>query len=249
MLVLLSLSCVALATAGTLDSQALVPLLRAAANTTGGEAAVQQRLVCYDSRGQYGESHTYTDYAPFLSSMDNRIESCCFTGVWLLYGQQNYNGANSQEHNFWAYGTDYCTDMQPQFMNEASSLRYSGHPQDMYRDSINLYFMEYFMGDEEFAYQDAPFLNYDNRARSIIVTGSQWWTVYEGAYYGGYSACLAPGNSGFPAFYPTAGSLHNLANSISSVRMGCYSSTRLLPGDSARALGHNATNASYSAFH
>merc|ERR1712227_765409 len=94
--------------------------------------------------------------------MDNKIESCVFNGIWILYGEEVYNSGNPLAHNFW---------------NEASSLRYSGHPQDMYKDSINMYFNEYFMGDEEFAYQNSPVLNYDNRAQSIIVTGDQWWTI------------------------------------------------------------------------
>merc|ERR1712154_606160 len=62
--------------------------------------------------------------------------------------------------------------MPTNFKNEASSLRYVGHPSDMYKDSINMYFNEYFMGDEEFAYQNSPVLNYDNRAQSIIVPGT-----------------------------------------------------------------------------
>ena len=86
MLVLLFLSWAGLSTAASLAPHALVPRLRAAANTTVGEGAVQQRLVCYDSTGQYGEAHTYTDYAPYLPYMDNRIESCCFNE----YGKYEY---------------------------------------------------------------------------------------------------------------------------------------------------------------
>jgi len=213
----------------------------------GDKTALQQRLVCYERTGQYGESYAYTDYAPYLNNFDNRIQSCCFDGVWILYGDVQYNGGNTLAHNFWAYGENYCTDMPPNFVNQASSLRYTGHPGDMYRDSINMYFNEYFMGDEEFAYQDSPLLNYDNRAQSIILTGYQYWTIYQYPNYQGYSACLAPGNNGMPGFYSTQGSLHSLANDVSSIAMGCHSNVRLYP-DNHRMRMANGTNG-FSSFH
>merc|ERR1712107_130268 len=120
---------------------------------------------------------------------------------------------------------------------------YSGHPQDMYKDSINMYFNEYFMGDEEFAYQNSPVLNYDNRAQSIIVTGDQWWMIYESANYGGYKACLAPGQDNMPAFYSTMGSLHSLANDISSVAIGCYAKDKFYP-DALNVTSRSAHGAS-----
>ena len=40
----------------------------------GDKTALQQRLVCYERTGQYGESYSYTDYAPFLNNFDNRIQ-------------------------------------------------------------------------------------------------------------------------------------------------------------------------------
>ena len=199
----------------------------------GTKSALQQRLVCYERTGQYGESYAYTDYAPYLNQFDNRIQSCCFDGIWILYGDVQYNGGNTMAHNFWAYGENYCTDMPSSFINQASSLRYTGHPSDMYRDSINMYFNEYFMGEEEFAYNNAPQLNYDNRAQSIIVTGRQWWTIYQYPNYQGYSACLAPGNNGFPGFYSTRDTLHSLANDVSSVALGCHSTEMIYPDNHA----------------
>merc|ERR1712058_205430 len=49
------------------------------------------------------------------------------------------------------------------FSNKASSLRFTGAPDDWKYDTINLYFQEYFIGDEEFTYNDAPTLNYSTR--------------------------------------------------------------------------------------
>merc|ERR1712080_795039 len=59
--------------------------------------------------------------------------------------------------------------MGAQFSNRASSLRFTGAPNDWNYDTINMYFNEYFIGDEEFTYTDAPVLNYPNRAQSIVV--------------------------------------------------------------------------------
>lgn len=196
-------------------------------------AAVQQRLQCWDQTGQRGESVVATDYMPYISyhNMDNRIESCCFNGIWVLYGDEQYNYQNTNSHNWWAYGDDYCTDVPQQFMNEASSLRYTGHPEDYRRDSINMYFNDYFMGDEEFRYSDTPYLNYDNRAKSIIVTGTSWWTIYQNSNFGGYAACLAPGQSGSPAFYFQSSDLQGLGGDISSVALGCFAKDKIYPAN------------------
>ena len=233
-----SITCLGLSLAASLEPQGtvsrLVPMTetkRAPVLTRDGGVAGQQRIQCYDRTSQQGDSVIATDYMPYISAhnMNNRIESCCFSGIWILYGDEVYNGQNTQAHNFWAYGENYCTDMPQPFLNEASSLRYTGHPQDMFMDSINLYFNEYFMGDEEFAYNDSPVLNYDNRARSIIITGSSWWTIYEYSNYGGYKACLAPGSSGNPAFYGTASNLQQLSSDISSIAKGCFAKDIIYP--------------------
>merc|ERR1712113_1101775 len=161
----------------------------AASGDTNENEAFQQRLQCWDRTSQNGDSVIATDYMPYISyhNMDNKIESCVFNGIWILYGEEVYNSGNPLAHNFWAYGENYATDMP------------------------------------------SNFLNYDNRAQSIIVTGDQWWTIYESANYGGYKACLAPGQDNMPAFYSTMGSLHSLANDISSVAIGCYAKDKFYP--------------------
>merc|ERR1712181_122808 len=221
----LTLTNLALATAASLDlKQVAVPRLRAASGDANENEAFQQRLQCWDRTGQNGDSVIATDYMPYISyhNMDNKIESCVFNGIWILYGDEVYNGGNPLSHNWWAYGENYASDTPANFRNEASSLRYSGHPGDMYKDSINMYFNEYFMGDEEFAYQNSPVLNYDNRAQSIIVTGDQWRTIYEFANYEGYKACLA--------------------HDISSVAVGCYAKDKFYP-DSMNVTSRSANGA------
>ena len=138
---LLTLTNVALAATASLDlKQVAVPRLRAASGDTNDNEAFQQTLQCWDRTSQNGDSVIATDYMPHISyhNMDNKIESCVFNGIWILYGDEVYNGGNPLAHNWWAYGENYASDTPENFRNEASSLRYSGHPTDMYKDSINM---------------------------------------------------------------------------------------------------------------
>merc|ERR1712080_84630 len=134
-----------------------------ASSKVSTRTSASQRLTCYDYANRGGNSVVATDYIPNLQNynMDNRISSCCFSGIWILYADQNY-----------------CANVPAQFDNAASSLRFTGAPDDLRYDTLNLYFNDYFIGDEEFTYDDKPALNYDNRAKSVIVTGCNPWTLY-----------------------------------------------------------------------
>jgi hypothetical protein len=200
-------------------------------NVSSSAGAFRQTLTCYERTNQYGQSFLATDYMPFISDryMDNNIESCCFNGIWILYADENYNRNNYLAPNFWAYGENYCTNVDLTISNQASSLKFVGYKDDMYRDAITMYSQEYFIGEEEYSSGDNPYLNYDNRALSIIVTGYQPWTIYQSTNYQGRAACLYPGQNGFPGFYRTRDSLHSLAGDISSVAKGCRAETKLHP--------------------
>ena len=52
-----------------------------------------QSLTCYEYWDQQGQYRTFTDYVDNLRDYgwDNRISSCCFTGIWILYDRANYN--------------------------------------------------------------------------------------------------------------------------------------------------------------
>ena len=39
----------------------------------------------------------------------------------------------------WVYGDNYCTTLPRQFFNSASSLRFTGAPDDMHFDTVNFY--------------------------------------------------------------------------------------------------------------
>ena len=42
-----------------------------------------------------------------------------------------------------------------------------------------MYFNDYFIGDEEFTFNDMTQVNFYDKAKSLIVTGCQPWTIYE----------------------------------------------------------------------
>merc|ERR1712080_587072 len=149
----------------------------------------------------------------------------------LLYDLDNYGAGSGNSMDWWAYGNNYCTNVPGAFINRASSVRFTGAPDDWNYDTINMYFNEYFIGDEEFTYNDTPLLNYDNRAQSIVVTGCRPWTIYEYDSYRGYAMCLYPESTSkcTPGFYSTRQSLGRLAGQVSSVRKGCYAKDKVLP--------------------
>merc|ERR1719347_1192962 len=195
--------------------------------------ATSQFLDCYEYSNLSGDRVKAIDYIPDLRNynFDNRIASCCFTGIWLLYDEYTYNKYSTGSANWWAFGDNYCSDVPAQFMYAASSLRYTGAPDDWKFPTLNLYFNDYFIGDEEFMYQDMPSLNYDNQAMSVIVTGCQPWTIYFDPGYQGYSMCVFPSDTASctPGLYTTSASLSGLGRQVSSARRNCYSEVRVLP--------------------
>jgi len=192
-----------------------------------------QFLDCYDYQNQGGNKLRAIDYIPALSGyrFDNRISSCCITGVWLLYADQNYNSGNTGAANWWVYGDNYCVNVPSGFDNKASSLRYTGAPDSWTSDTLNLYLNQYFVGEEEYTYDDAHHLNYNDQARSLIVTGCSAWTLYTKTNFEGSCKCVWPSDTSkcFPGFYSTEKSLGFMSKAISSVKKGCHCGFSALP--------------------
>lgn len=74
---------------------------------------------------------------------------------------------------------------------------------------------------------------------SAIVTGCDPWTLYEDRNYNGRCACVTPADTTqcYPGFYESFGSV---ANSISSVRRGCYCNKKIAPSNIAMAKSASA---------
>jgi len=209
-----------------------------------------QFLDCYDYSNGGGDSVHAIDYVPALKyyNMNDKIGSCCFTGIWMLYAEEDYNGYSTGSSNWWAYGDNYCLDVPSQFDNQASSLRFTGAPDDWKYDTLNIYFNDYFVGDEEFTYNDMPQLNYDNRAKSLIVTGCDAWTIYQYDNYQGNAMCVFPSDSSSctPGFYPTSQNLGSLAGQVSSARRGCYAQEKVFPANFGVRTGANGGSGFFS---
>jgi hypothetical protein len=205
----------------------------AAADGKSAASATVQYLDCFDYNNQGGERFRAVDYVPTLynNNFDNRISSCCFTGIWIIYADEYYNEMNVGAANWWAYGNNYCTNVPSGFDNVASSLRFTGAPDGWEYDVLNLYFNDFFIGGEEFLYNDMAQLNYDNRAQSVVVAGCSSWTLYQYSNYQGNRVCVWPANTAacYPGFYTTAQSLGQLAGQVSSARRGCFAKESLLP--------------------
>merc|ERR1712013_383095 len=177
--------------------------------------AVPPTMVCYDYSNSGGQRIRATDYIPALRTVnfDNRIGSCCLSGMWILYGE------------------NFCDNMPPQFDNDASSLRFVGDSDNWKYDTLNIYFNDFFIGDEEFTFSDMSQLNYDNRAMSVIVTGCSPWTLYESDHFEGSAMCVFPSSSTdcTPGLYPFAKALSDLGGKVSSARKGCYARRKVWP--------------------
>merc|ERR1719228_2154467 len=123
------------------------PQARTLKTKVEGKASAQY-ADCYDYTNQGGDRVHVTDYIASLTgyNFDNRIESCCVTGIWILFDKENYNTGSTNAANWWAYGDNYCTDLPSGFSNKASSIRFTGAPDDWKYDPLNMYFEEYFIG-------------------------------------------------------------------------------------------------------
>ena len=194
---------------------------------------VDQFADCYENSNQGGQRLHIDDYYSDLSlyNFNNRISSCCFTGIWLLYADANYNAYNTAAHNMWAFGDNHCMNVYSGFERTASSARYTGITDAWTEDSLNLYYNEYFIGGEEYSLVDIPQTTNNDGTKSIIVTGHTDWTIYANRNYSGNCKCVSPADKikGTPGFYSTESSLGYMARSISSARKGCFCSIREAP--------------------
>ena len=196
-------------------------------------AATNQYTDLYDSINSGGTRVRLTDYTPSMrnQNFDNRVESLCVTGIWLLYADENYNANNLAGSNYWVFGDNYCSNLPSQFKNMASSARFTGAPDAWKADTINFYMNDYFIGAEEYTYTDLNELQNNDRTKSLVVTGCTAWTLYEHSSYKGLCKCVYPASTSSctPGFYEKSTTLGYLANTISSVRKGCYCSSKALP--------------------
>jgi len=197
------------------------------------KSGMDQYLYCYDGPNCAGiiiqiNTDPVYDLGASPYYFDNRIVSCLYNGIYILYdgrnfNQDNLNGAVYAE----AYGDNNCVNMG-NFANRATSVRLTGVPNGWQFDSFNVYEGELYNGQEQWAFDDAPGFTFDNFGKSMIITGCTPWTLYEYPNYGGQSACWYPADTQncYPGFFRDQNAMKGWANQISSVRHGCYSNTK-----------------------
>ena len=219
---------------------------RRSINGVQSSVKTSQSLKCFTGKAGKGDMLEATHYIETMKTyaFDDRICSCCFTGIWILYAKENFNKASPSSAYWWAYGDNYCTNVPAGFENKASSMRYVSAPDDWKYDTLNLYVENFFIGDEEFLYNDMGTLKYDNRAKSVIVTGCSAWTLYQYDNYQGAALCVFPSHMGNcnPGFYSTSDQLGVLAGQVSSVRRGCFATEKAYPENNGIKAPQNVPN-------
>jgi len=185
-----------------------------------------QRAVLYDDYDGAGNYIVLPDYADDLGRVgwDNRVRSACVTGVWLFYQDPTYNSAGSRGMEFVFGRQNYCVNLRT-IANHVSSVRFSGAPRDYDTASLTLYEGDYFQGAEEYALRSLPNLNLADNHKSIIITGSSDWEVFDLPNYRGNSLCLRVPEPGSPSFINDLETLDPIIphGSIRSVSKGCLS--------------------------
>jgi len=188
--------------------------------------AQSQRAVLYEGRNSGGEYLIVPQsYVPNLAqyNFDNRVNSVCVTGTWVLYVNNDYNINNFAGVEFVFGPNNYCTNLQT-IGGYVSSVRFVGSANDYRSDTITIFEGDYFQGAEEYSFIDMPNLALAGNHKSIIITGTAAWTVYDSVNYGGNSICLYPptSNDYRPYFISDVISVSIPHGTIRSVRKGCW---------------------------
>jgi len=211
------------------------PELSSAADRANSKAY----LVCYENPDYSGDEVRLLEYAPYLNlyNFNNRARSCCIHGIWLLYDGYNYNSdpADRLRNMYLGWGENFCESFGSSFSAVASSARFVGPPDGYKYSTLNLFEYDYFSGREDYHYSDFPVMLSLYKVNSIIVTGCDPWTLYDGTHYRGRSVCVYPGDRHqcYPGFYKSRYNLdsHGIARYVKSARVGCFSSYTIV-GDS-----------------
>merc|ERR1719295_269622 len=195
--------------------------------STSKSRSTSPKLHCYENSDYSGDQVIAKAYIPKLVdySFNERISSCCVTGVWILYSETDYNARKPGGDIWYVYGDNYCTALPYGFRNQASSLRLAGTPDGWQYETINFYKEEKFVGKESFTCEDNRRFKHD--IRSLIVTGCDKWTLYSEPNYSGSSVCVQNGSPTkcTPGFYSALRGF----TKVGSVRRGCYAARDLLP--------------------
>jgi len=190
-------------------------------------APAGQRLDCYDRDDCTGaritvRGNSVPNLAAYPYHFDNRIQSCKFNGIYILYDWRYYNHNDLKGKIYGEAWDAHCAPMRG-FMNQATSIRLVGSPSDWKDDSITFFEGEFYNGKDQSFFRDASSFSMNDFGRSMIITGCSKWTLYEHSHFNGQSACWQPRDNCAPAFFRDEKLMKGWAQKVSSVRRGCYS--------------------------
>lgn len=192
-----------------------------------------QHLRCYDSPNQVGYHIDISNTAiPNLASspyyFDNRMASCTYNGIYFLYDSYNFNTGTNAAVYAETWGDNYNVNLND-FAYKASSVRLTGAPDGYKYDTLNFYQNEFYQGAEQYFYSDASRVQVDNFGQSMVVTGCNPWTLYDYDNYRGQAVCFYPSDmmACSPGFFRQRQFMGGMANRVSSVRKGCFSSIKI----------------------
>jgi len=184
-----------------------------------------QRVTLYMKTNCEGPGLIFQNqYVPHLATHDwNDVTySVKVTGNWLFYDNKYYNeGSNASTE--YIFGTNqHCQNLR-KIGGKLTSVRFVGDNKDYRINSVTLYKDENFQGPEEFTMGDLENV-YLKQHRSLIITGTAKWTLYDLPSYRGNSICVdreLPTVSE-PKFVSNIyRQLNRPFNSIRSIKLGC----------------------------
>lgn len=158
----------------------------------GSHSATEPYLTLYSERNSQGTSFTLKRGSHYIRNFDDKAKSICGVGVWFLYEDPDYAEKSTFVREF-AFGVRTCQDLDSSMSSLVSSARYAG-TQDIYEDSLTMYFHGDHKGPEYLVVRDIDFLRevFEDVASSFVITGSSSWTVHEHPDMTGKSACMEP---------------------------------------------------------
>lgn len=193
-----------------------------------------QDLWCYDRTNYGGDSlHLIAQTPKFYNyNFNNRAESCCATGMWILYPDTYYRTNSWTPKSYYLYGNNYCTNLAWDYRNKASSARFVGHPNGYKLSAINIFRNREYAGEMVRCYnggcQYFTKNGYTDRiGNSLILNGCQPWTIYTGTYYSGSALCLVPPSNCNPVLFSNFNRFSYYTGNVASARPGCYSSNKI----------------------
>jgi len=210
-----------------------------------GQQIYAPRIVMYEQRNEAGEylivPHTYVADLR-VHNFDDRTQSVCAIGLWFLYVNYNFNENNLSgvEYVFGTGPLPNCTPLNLISLGGyVSSVRFAGSADDYRQDSFTLFQEDWFQGQEEYLTVDTPALRLAGNHKSIVVTGTSAFTIFDQVNYAGNSICLYPPGNYRP--YLIENVLAEIGvphGSIMSVRKGCVGTHTITPKE-FKAQGSN----------